>query len=117
MPRNYLLFLKDMRNAAEKILRYTHNLSFEDFKENEEKIDATLHNLEVLGEAVKNIPQEIQIKYPNIPWRNMARFRDVLAHHYFGINLETIWDVVENELPTLMTELNTAITEEGKFNS
>ena len=117
MPRNYLLYLKDMRNAAEKILRYTHSISFEAFKKNEEKIDATLHNLEVLGEAAKNVPQEIQDKYPNIPWRNMARFRDVLAHHYFGINLETIWDVVENELPTLITELNIAIAEEDKHDS
>ncbi len=112
MPRNYLLYLKDMQNAAEKILRYTQHISYEAFEQNEEKIDATLHNLEVLGEAAKNIPQDTQSIYPDIPWRNMARFRDVLAHHYFGKNLETIWDVVENELPSLIKELKIAISEE-----
>lgn len=71
----------------------------------------------MLGETAKKIPQEIKAKYLNVPWRNMARFRDVLAHHYFGINLETIWDVEVNELPTLVIELNTAIAEEDRHDS
>lgn len=112
MPRNALLFLKDMRVAAQKIKRYTQTSTFESYRQDEQKIDATLHNLEIIGEAAKNVPQDIRASYPNIPWRNMARFRDVIAHHYFGINLETVWDIVENELPELLSELDSVITDE-----
>ena len=112
MPRNALLFLKDMRVAAQKIKRYTQASTFASYSQDEQKIDATLHNLEVIGEAAKNIPQDIRENYPTIPWRNMARFRDVIAHHYFGINLETVWDIVENELPTLLSGLDTVIADE-----
>lgn len=115
MPRNYLLYLKDMRNAAEKVQQYTQNVSFESYQQDPEKIDATLHNLQVLGEAAKSVPETVQQSYPDVPWRNMARFRDVIAHHYFAINLETVWDVIENEIPNLISELTTAIkTEENK---
>ncbi|CAN5851259.1 DUF86 domain-containing protein [soil metagenome] len=112
MPRNTLLFLKDMRVAAQKIKRYTQSSTFESYRQDEQMIDATLHNLEIIGEAAKNIPQDTRSSYPDIPWRNMARFRDVIAHHYFGINLETVWDIVENELPNLLSELDTVIADE-----
>ena len=75
-------------------------------------IDATLHNLEIIGEAAKNIPQAVRASYPDIPWRNLARFRDVIAHHYFGINLETVWDIIKNELPTLLSRLDKVIADE-----
>ena len=115
MPRKVLLFLKDMRVAAERVRLYTQNISFESYRQNQEKIDATLHNLEIIGEAAKNIPDEVRANYPTIPWRSMARFRDVIAHHYFGIDLETVWDIIENELPALLDELDTAIqSEDGK---
>ena len=109
MPRSTHLFLEDMQSAAQKVQRYTRNFDFETFRKNEQVIDATLHNLQIMGEAAKNIPAEVRKQYPEIPWRSLARFRDVLAHHYFGIRLETVWDVVENELPTLLPELQNAL--------
>ena len=112
MPRKALLFLKDMRVAAQKIKRYTQLSTFESYSQDEQMIDATLHNLEIIGKAAKNIPQDVRMSYPDIPWRNMARFRDVIAHHYFGINLETVWDIVENELPALLSELEIVIADE-----
>ena len=112
MPRRHLSFLEDMRVAAQRVRRYTKDSTFESYEQNQEKIDATLHNLEIIGEAAKNIPEDVRASYPNIPWRNMARFRDVLAHHYFGIDLETVWDIIENELPALLSELDTAIKNE-----
>ena len=114
MPRNYLLYLKDMNTSAQKVKRYTQNLTFADFEQAEQTIDATLHNLEIIGEAAKSIPEEMRAKYPNIAWRSIARFRDVLAHHYFGVRLETVWDIVENEIPLLLTELDRAIEQESK---
>ena len=109
MPRSSYLFLKDMLHSARKVQHYTQNFTFETFSENEQVIDATLHNLQIMGEAAKNVSAEVRERHPAIPWRSLARFRDVLAHHYFGIRLETIWDVVENEIPVLLPELQSVI--------
>jgi uncharacterized protein with HEPN domain len=57
--------------------------------------------LEIIGEAVKNISEETRQKYPKVKWRKTAGFRDIVAHEYFGINDETVWDIVENEIPAL----------------
>ena len=116
MPRSVRLFLEDMQDAAQKVQRYTQGLNFEAFRKHEQVVDATLHNLQIIGEAAKNIPAEVREQHAAIPWRSLARFRDVLAHHYFGIRLETVWDVVKNEIPVLLPELQRAIeqTEEGR---
>ena len=98
--------------ATKKIQRYTEQSSFESYQHDEEKIDATLRNLEIIGEAAKNIPVEVRNKYPNIAWRGIARFRDVIVHHYFGVDLETVWNIIENELPVLFAELEVAILNE-----
>lgn len=105
MPREHILYLKDMWESALKVQRYTAGMSFDTFSENDLVLDATLHNLEVIGEAAKNIPNEVKARYPNIDWRAMARFRDVLSHYYFGIRIETIWDIVIHEVPDLLDQL------------
>jgi len=64
--------------------------------------DAVLRNLEIIGEAVKNISEGTRQKYPKIKWRKMAGFRDIVAHEYFGIDDETVWDIIENEIPALL---------------
>lgn len=114
MQREYVLFLKDMLSCAQKVQRYNLHLDYEAFVNNELVVDATLRNLEVVGEAAKNVPQDIRDSYPNVPWRAMARFRDVVAHHYFGVKLETVWDVVQNEIPLLLTELEAMLALEEK---
>lgn len=63
--------------------------------------DAVIRNLEIIGEAVKNIPAEITDRYDHIPWKNIAGMRDRLIHHYFGVNLKMVWGVVENRLEEL----------------
>ena len=103
MARNYLLYLKDMQASAQKVQSYTKGIDIETFQEAEQTIDATFHNLQIIGEAAKNIPEEVRAPYPAVPWRSMAQFRDVVAHHYFGVRLETVWDVVENELPLIIS--------------
>ena len=67
--------------------------------------DAVLRNLEIPGEASKNIPDEIRRRYPEIEWRKVAGLRDVLAHFYFGLEEETLWDVVRNKVPALLAIL------------
>lgn len=77
-------------------------MKYKDFVHDELHFDAVLRNLEIIGEVVKNMSEEMRKKYPNVKWRKIAGFRDIVAHEYFGINDETVWDIVENEIPALL---------------
>jgi uncharacterized protein with HEPN domain len=68
-------------------------------------VDAVIRNLEVIGEAVKNIPPEIRSKYPEVPWRQIAGFRDVVIHHYFGVDLNIVWTVIRKHLKELKPKI------------
>jgi len=70
-----------------------------------------LRNLEIIGEAVKNISESTRKKYPDVKWRKIAGFRDIVAHEYFGVNDETVWDIVENEIPALIEIVKTILAE------
>jgi uncharacterized protein with HEPN domain len=76
-----------------------------------------VRNLEVLGEAAKNIPDEIRVRYPHVPWRRIAGLRDVLAHQYFGLEDATLWDVVRQQLPPLLVSIEQILRESPPGNS
>lgn len=97
--------LHDMLEAARRIILYTENTAFAEFEKDFKTQDAVLYNLEILGEAAKNIPQEFQKEHPAIPWTEMARTRDFLIHHYFGVNLDVVWGIAELELKSLVKNL------------
>lgn len=97
--RNYIFFLKDMQNAVNKILRYTENIDFEIFLKDEKTIDAVERNFEIIGEAVKNLPEEFKNKYPEIPFKQIAGMRDKLIHDYFGVDYEIVWKTIKTKLP------------------
>ncbi|MBN2014401.1 MAG: DUF86 domain-containing protein [Candidatus Altiarchaeota archaeon] len=105
MHRNHKLLLDDILEAADRIQEYTKNLTLADFKKNKLKVDATLRNLEVIGEATKNIPEEVKKKNPQIEWKKMAGLRDILIHAYPNIDIETIWDIIENKIPELKKQI------------
>ncbi len=67
--------------------------------------DAVLRRLEIIGEAVKNVPDDFRAKYPDVPWRQIAGMRDVLIHAYFGVNLRRVWKVVKEDLPGLKLKI------------
>ena len=101
MPREYRLYLEDMQEACQKVQRYVEGVSFEAFTGNSMRVDAVLHNLLIIGEAVKGVPDEMRKEHTDIEWRKIAGLRDIVAHEYFGIDFEIIWDVVQNKLPDL----------------
>ena len=76
-------------------------MNFEDFSNNELIQDGVIRNLEIIGEAVKNLPDDIKKDYPDVEWRKIAGLRDILIHAYFGVDLEVIWDIVKNKVPEL----------------
>ncbi len=86
-------------------------MTYKDFVHDDLRFDAVLRNLEIIGEAVKNISEETRQKYPNVKWRKIAGFRDIVAHEYLGINDETVWDIVENEVPALLEIVKTMLGE------
>jgi uncharacterized protein with HEPN domain len=99
MPREVDVFFKDILQAINRIEAYTKGVSYEAFHGNNLVQDAVVRNLEIIGEAVKHIPEGLQKQYPDIEWKKIAGLRDILIHAYFGIDKEIVWDVVENKLP------------------
>jgi len=97
--RDFLLFLEDVLTSIEKIERYTKDAAFDDFSVNEMAVDAVLRNFEIIGEAVKKIPEELKNRYPDVAWKEAAGFRDVLIHEYFGLDLEAVWDTLRTNIP------------------
>jgi len=89
-------------------------MNFVSFTNNEMAYDAVLGNLEIIGEAAKHIPDEVRRRYPDIAWREMAGLRDILAHAYFGLDDEVLWDIVRNKVPSLVDHIERILQlEEG----
>ncbi|OGW72652.1 MAG: hypothetical protein A2Y02_02895 [Omnitrophica bacterium GWA2_52_12] len=105
MPRDYKVYLDDILLAIQRIQTYTAGYTKEKFCDDMRTIDAVVRNLEVIGEAVKHIPQEIRNQRTEIEWRKIGSLRDILAHEYFGVDLEIIWDVVANKIPGLEEQI------------
>jgi len=105
MPRDFEVYLGDIRQAISKIQNYTAGLSRDAFDQDDRTIDAVIRNLQVIGEAAKAIPESVRAVYPNIEWKKIAGLRDILAHQYFEVDLDIIWDVLQNKLPELDREL------------
>lgn len=104
MPRDYRVYLDDILESIKAIEEFVGGQSFAEFSNDRRTFDAVVRNLEIIGEAIKKIPENIRSKNPGVPWRKIGSLRDILAHEYFRIDKEIIWDVVKNKLPELKRE-------------
>ncbi|MBO8182727.1 MAG: DUF86 domain-containing protein [Archaeoglobus sp.] len=96
------LFIQDMLEAIEKIERYISSIrDSQDFMEQDMVVDAVLRNLEIIGEAAKNIPENLRSKYREIPWNRVVGLRNVVIHGYFAVDLEIVWVIIKEQLPEL----------------
>ncbi|TKI71302.1 DUF86 domain-containing protein [Sulfurimonas crateris] len=92
--RDWKLYAKDILQECENIKKFTNGVTYEEFTENLEKVYAVAKAFENIGEAVKQLPKEITKNYSNIPWSEIAKMRDVLTHHYFGLDDKVLWDTL-----------------------
>lgn len=102
-------FLQDIREAINRIQPYVADMDDKNFQNDLKTQDAVIRNLEIIGEATKQLSEEVRQQAAHIPWRNIARMRDKLIHHYFGINLDIVWQVIEDDLPPLLTAVHTML--------
>lgn len=96
-----IVFLQDILDSIIQIEKYVQNVAETEFENNLEKQDAVIRRLEIIGEAVKGVSQELRNQTPNLPWREMAGMRDVVIHQYFGVSISLIWRVTQKEIPIL----------------
>ena len=101
MKREVGDYIEDIINAMNKALQFVKGMSYDEFTKDDKTIFAVIRSLEVIGEAVKNIPETIREKYPEIPWKAMAGMRDKLIHEYFGVDLKILWDTVKKRIPKI----------------
>ena len=94
------VYLKHILDAVKKIESYTSG-GRKTFFQNTLIQDAVIRNLEIIGEAVRNLPAEFRRRHPEVPWRSITALRNVLIHEYFGVELEIVWRVVKRRLPSL----------------
>jgi uncharacterized protein with HEPN domain len=111
MPRDYKVYLEDIIEAIGKIHSYTSDLSLQTFSSDAKTFDAVIRNLEIIGEAIKGVPEDVRSRYADVEWKKIVGLRDILIHEYFGVDVEIIWDIIQNKLPILERQIKRMIEE------
>lgn len=104
--RDWKILFNDIITAIQKIEKYTDNLTYENFIANELVKDAVVRNIEIIGEASNQIPDDFKAQHGNIPWNKLRGIRNRIVHDYFGVDHDIIWEIISNELNVLKADLN-----------
>jgi uncharacterized protein with HEPN domain len=107
------LLCSDITEAIERILRYTSDITYDEFLTDTRTQDAVTRNLEILGEAVKNLPESFKEQYPKVPWRSITGMRDKLIHQYFGVSLPIVRETARSDIPALQERLKAVRITDG----
>jgi len=110
--RDFRLYLYDILDSGHAIQEFVKDLSFEDFSKDRKTYSAVIREFEVIGEAVGKLFDELKQKHPGIDWQDIKDFRNLLIHEYFGVDLEIVWRVVQDDLPTLMNAIKEILGKE-----
>jgi uncharacterized protein with HEPN domain len=103
--RDTSIYIKDIVAAIDSIGQFTEGIDFRHFCEDDKTSSAVMQKLQIIGEAVKNVPADITQRYGDIPWKEMAGMRDKLIHQYFRIKMDLLWETIRNDLPSLRIPL------------
>lgn len=105
MKRTFVDYIEDIIESINLINDFTKDLTYEEFFRDIKTSYAVIRAIEIVGEAVKNIPDSVKADYPNIPWHKMAGMRNKIAHEYFGISMKIVWKVAKEELPNIKPDI------------
>jgi uncharacterized protein with HEPN domain len=110
--RNPKLYIQDILQACDDILNFTQALDSADALQGDRRTFlAVVHSLEIIGEAARQMPRNFREKHPQIPWREIGGLRNVIAHEYFGLDNDIIWDVVRTQIPVLAAQMRQSLAE------
>ena len=113
--RDWRLYAGDMLEFAERVLAYTSEMDQAAFVADSLTYDATLRNMELIGEAATHIPNEIRDKYPEIQWRSIVATRNRLAHGYLGLDDDVIWDIIQSDITELLPALRSLLNKSNNI--
>ncbi|MBI2940848.1 MAG: DUF86 domain-containing protein [Chloroflexi bacterium] len=111
-PRDWRERLDDILQAVANTQQYTDGMTFEEFSGDQKTVHAVTYNIAIIGEAARHVPAEVQARYPEVPWPQMRGIRNVVTHHYFGVNLPILWQTVRHDLPLLVPTLREILARE-----
>ena len=107
--RPTLLYFQDIQDSGKAILAYVDGVDYESFRLDRMRCAAVIREFEIIGEAVGKLPEEVKTKHPEVAWQDIKDFRNLLIHEYFGVDLQIVWNVIQQELPQLL-EVVTGMT-------
>lgn len=111
--KDALIFIEHILGSINKIENFMKDVSESDFRDNEEKQSAVIKQIEIIGEATKNLPESFREKYSDVHWSDIVKTRDKFTHHYFGIDLDIVWDIVKINLPELKKQMQEILEKEN----
>jgi uncharacterized protein with HEPN domain len=105
MKKDDAVYSKHILDAIHRIEEYTQNIEYKDFIENHLIQDGVIRQIEIIGEAVKRLSNEIREKYTDVPWKDIVGMRNKLIHNYFGVDVDAVWETVKKDIPVLKKKL------------